>query len=349
MQLQYARANRFVCMAALGIALGVGVANAWATGQRTEISYDSFSKPGGYTIVDYSMKWANIYGLGEMASTGGDTRSFAGGKFSLSAVPFTVGYDFSVFDHLKYIAVSTQVFAPPARGSITFSSVIQAQTPGTQPGRVIRGTYVQSGAPYAQPTLEGQQAGAVMNMIDFGTGQLFDWFISGNKAFTLIERLPSNVTGNAAPGQPGYVGRDKMYTQIIDEVPIGPGPHHVSIKFTRSGPSGEKGSVAYYLDGRLVSKVKNVGVPLDVQGQRYSGIYPSMGPGEPVAKMVSGFAIGHGLFSLLDAFPFQHPEAPELAVSIPLANRLFGQGARASFADFRVVIETKDQDDEEDD
>ena len=319
--------------------------SAQAGGDRTVIVYDSFSKPGGYTIVDYSMKWANIYGLGEMASTGGDTRSFAGGKFSISAVPFTVGFDFSVFDHLKYIAVSTQSFAAPARGSITFSSVIQAQTPGTQPGRVIQGTYVQSGAPYAKATLEGQQAGAVMNMIDFSTGQLFDWFISGSKAFTLIERLPSSVTANANPGDPGYVGRDKMYTQIIDEVAIGPGPHRVAIKFTRKGT---RGTVEFFLDGRRVSKVRNVGVPLDVQRQRYTGIYPSMGPGERVASQISGFAIGHGLFSLLDAFPFQHPEAPELAVSIPVANRLFGQGARASFDDFRVEIETNDEDDDED-
>lgn len=338
------RTSVVTCVAVL--VLSMGPAAAWAGGKKVVVNYDSFSKPGGYSIIDYSMKWANIYGLGEMASVGGDTRSFAGGKFSVSAVPFTVGYDYSVFDHLKYIAVSTQVFAPPVRGSITFSSVIQAQTPGTQPGRVIEGTYVQSGQPYAKATLEGQQAGAVMNMIDFGTGQLFDWFISGHSAFTLIERLPSNVTGNALPGQPGYVGRDKMYTQIIDEVRVGPGPHHVAIKFTRKGG---KGTVAYYLDGRLVSKVHNVGVPLDAQRKRYSGIYPSLGAGEPLADKLTGFAIGHGLFSLLDAFPFQHPEAPELSVSIPLANRLFGQGARASFDDFRVEIQSSDDGDDDDD
>lgn len=91
----------------------------------------------------------------------------------------------------------------------------------------------------------------------------------------------------------------------------------------------------------------NVGVPLDVQGKKYTGIYPSMGPGEPLAQKISGFVIGHGLFSLLDAFPFQHPEAPELAVSIPVANRLFGQGARASFADFRVEIDAGGVDDDD--
>ena len=56
---------------------------------------------------------------------------------------------------------------------------------------------------------------------------------------------------------------------------------------------------------------------------------------------IEKFVIGHGLFSLLDAFPYQHPEAPELAVSIPLENRLFGQGASATFDDFRVTTRTK--------
>ena len=70
-------------LATVAAALSLLTASAaHAGGDRTVIVYDSFSKPGGYTIVDDSMKWANIDGLGEMASTGGDTRSFAGGKFS---------------------------------------------------------------------------------------------------------------------------------------------------------------------------------------------------------------------------------------------------------------------------
>ncbi len=324
--------RRLLCCVATALAFGL-VPAAWADPKpRTEVLvYDDFSKPGkeGYTILDYGMKWANPYGLGEMASTGGDTRSFKGNQFSISAIPFTVGFDFSVFDHLKYIATSTRTFDVPARGSLTFSSVIQAQTPGTQPGRIIRGNYIQSGAPYAQPTFEGQQAGAVMNMIDFSTGQLFDWFISGTRAFTLIERLPANVTGF------GNVGLERAYTQIIDEFPVGPGPHKVAIRYTRDGASAK---VEFLLNGKVVSTVNNVGVPLDKQGQAYTGVYPSYGPGEPLVNQINSFAIGHGLFSLLDAFPFQHPQRPDLAVSIPLANRLFGQGARASFD--RFVVET---------
>lgn len=320
--------NRRHALAAMG-AGALSPTLAAAPARATSVVYDDFQRADGtpYTLTDYNSRWSNPFGLGEMASTGGDTRSFRGNRFSVSAVPFTVGFDFSVFDHLKYIAISKQAFAVPAQGSVTFSSIIQAETPGTEPGRIIRGTYIQSGAPYAQPTFEGQQAGAVMNMIDFGTGQLFDWFISGSRAFTLIERLPSLVTGV------GNVGLDLAYTQIIDEFPITPGPQKVAIRYTRSGTTSQ---VEYLLNDKLVSRVPYVGIPLDRQGQAFTGVYPSCGPGEPLADKISSFAIGHGLFSLLDAFPFQHPDRPDLAVSIPVANRLFGQGARATFDRFTV-------------
>jgi hypothetical protein len=262
-----------------------------------------------------------------------DTRNFGGNSFNVSAVPFQTAADFSVFDHLKYIAISNKAFPVPADGSVEISSTIRAATPGTEPGRVIHGTYIQSGAPYAEPTLEGQQAGAVMNVVDFATGQLFDWFVAGGSAFALIERLPSNVTGNATdPDDPNYVGLDKAYTQIIEEIPASSGPHQVSIRYSRDNG----GSVDFSFDGALVAHVNHVGVPLDQQGVPFTGIYPSLGAGEELGGKIDSLVIGHGLFSLLDAFPFQHPDAPELAVSIPLSQRLFGQGASARFDDFRV-------------
>lgn len=106
-----------------------------------------------------------------------DTRSFAGGDFFVGATPFQTAYDFSVYDHLKYIAISNQSFPVPQKGSITFSCIINAETPGTVPNRVINGTYTATGAPYSAVAQQGQQAGAVMNIIDFHTGQLCGWFI----------------------------------------------------------------------------------------------------------------------------------------------------------------------------
>ena len=263
-----------------------------------------------------------------------DTRDFSGGTLAIKVPVFQTGFDFSVYDHLKYIATSSQSFAVPTGGSLTFSSTISATAHNTQAaGRVINGTYVQSGLPYSAVAREGQQAGAVMNMIDFSTGQLFDWFISGSTAFTLIERLPSAVTNpSLSPSDPNYVGIDKMYTQIIKQIDIGPGPHVASISYSDSG------SVSYFLDDKLVSTVDNVGIPLDKQtGVDWTGVYPSYGPGEALGGKIHNLTIGHGLFSLLDAFPFQFPDRPDLAVSIPVSERLFGQGMDATFDNFTVT------------
>src|SRR5712692_10019017 len=263
-----------------------------------------------------------------------DTRQFDNHSLSISATPFRTGKDSSVADHGKYMALSKRVFVVPEVGSITVSMEIAAETPGTAQGHVVHGTYVQSGAPYSATVLQGQQAAATLHVIDFATGQLFDWFVSGNTAFPLIERLPSSVTGSAE-----HVGTDKMYTQIIDEVPIAAGvPHTVAIRYSRDR---HESLVEYFLDGKRVSKVDHVGIPLDRQRVKYSGIYPSLGPGELLRDKMNAVVIAYGLFSLLDAFPFQHPEAPALNVTIPLKERLFGQDARARFANVVVTIEDK--------
>jgi hypothetical protein len=332
---------------------------------KTVVKYDSFDRSGGYTLSDYYAKWSNPYGLLEMdPSVRSDTRNFSGGSFNVDATPYKVGADYSVYDHLKYMGVSNQAFDVPDEGSVAFSSDIKAATPGTVDGLVQHGVYGPSGSwtdpglppvgfpPYQAGVLQGQQAGAVMNMVDFCTGQLFDWFVSGKTAFALIERLPSNVTGNTSnPGCPDatHVGRDKMYTQIIKEVPAAPGvAHHVSIEYTR-GADG-RGSVEYRLDNKKVASVGNVGIPLDKQGVPYSGTYPSLGDGEQLGGQIESFAIGHGLFSLIDSFPYQHPEAPEGDVSIPVGSgnpadagraRLFGQGTNASFDNFEVDTAAK--------
>jgi hypothetical protein len=309
---------------------------------RVVIHYDSAS------MYEYGTKWDNPYGLGEMAGPGGDTRLInRKGAFEVSAVPFQTGADFSVYDHLKYIAISHDSFPMPTAGSLEFSVDITADTPGTQPGRIVHGCYVDPssqacGAPYAQPVIEGQQAGVVLNMINFQTGQLFDWFVSGGSVFALIERLPSNVTNPTLPaGDPNYVGLSKAYTQIIKTAPVKPGKTHtVSIRYTRDATQS---LVEYFLDGKLFTSVGHVGVPLDAQGVPYTGVYPSYraAPGEDLRAQLNSFVIGHGLFSLLDAYPFQHPEAPDQHVSIPLSERLFGQGAHGQFSDFTVTAITE--------
>lgn len=349
-------------LVALGATLAAGSTGGVAQADDDVVAYDTFNKRG-YSLADYAEKWSNPYGLLEMdPSVRADTRNFEGKRFNISAAPFKVGADFSVFDHLKYIGTSNRSFPVPAAGSVEFASTITAATPGTVANLTQQGvfgppfTWTDPLAPpsgfdaYEAPVLQGQQAGVVMNMVDFCTGQLFDWFVAGDTAFALIERLPSNVTGNTSnPGCPGahHVGRELMYTQIVKELPVRPGePHKVAIRYTRKRSGA---FVDYFLDGRRVSRVEDVGIPLDVQGVPYTGIYPSLGHGELVDSQIGSFTIGHGLFSLIDAFPYQHPESPELSVSIPVGTsspsdagraRLFGQGAIGSFDDFVVTTAT---------
>ena len=346
-----------ILTAAIASSIGGAAAANAASPATTVLKYDTFSSdaPGGYTLADYAVKWSNPYGLLDMAVGPGDTRQFDNRSFSIDDAPFRTSADFSVFDHLKYIATSNQVFPVPALGSVMFTSDITAETPGADKnGRTVHGTYgppgsYPNGAPYTAHVLQGQEAGAVMNMIDFATGQLFDWFVAGDTAFALIERLPSSVTGNTTDTtSPDWVGPDKMYTQIIREFPAKPGvAHRVAIKYTRSMTDG---SVEFFLDGKSVATVHNVGVPLDKQGVKYTGTSPSLGPGEPLRDKINSFAIGHGTFSLIDAFPYQwgwdgpcylpgNPFASTcaLSVSMPASERIFGQGVRASFDTFVVT------------
>ena len=295
--------------------------------------YDDFGT-AGYSLADYHQKWMTPNGLGEMAVE--DTRSFSGGRLHVSAVPFRTGSDVGVDDHRKY--------------------------PGTVPGLTQlgvcgpSGSWVDPAKPPARPgytarRLQGQQAGVVMNVLDFCTGQVFDWFIASDTAFALIERLPTVVTGNVGNpdcGAATEVGLSTMYTQIIREVPVPADQwHHLDIALTRHG---RQAWVDYFLDHQLIAHVEKIGIPLDKQGVPFTGIYPSAGDGELVAGQLDCVRFGHGLFSLLDAFPFQHPEAPDLSVSIPVGDasdrgaagraRLFGQGAGGSFGNFATLTIT---------
>jgi Family of unknown function (DUF6081) len=236
---------------------------------------------------------------------------------------------------------------------------MRASTPGTVPELIQRGVFGPSGswlnpadpptAPaYSAPLLEGQQAAVVINVFDLCTGVVFDWFVSSHTAFALYERLPSAVTGNVKnPDCPNAteVGIDKIYTQIVREIPIDADIwHHVDIALTRHD---DELSVDYFFDYDPVAHVANVGVPLDKQGASFTGTYPSVGPGERLGDRLESVRFGHGLFSLLDAFPFQHPAAPEKSVSIPAPSppapgaagraRLFGQGASGSFDNFTTL------------
>ncbi len=159
----------FAVLATAALAFSAASSVSGKSPQVTTVVYDDFSAAGGYSLTTYGSKWSNIYGLGDMGA-GPDTRDFSDGTFAIADAPFRTSFDYSVFDHLKYIAISNSTFAVPTNGSLTFSSDIAAQTPGTERHHVVHGTYgppgsYPDGAPYEATVLQGQQAGAVMNMV----------------------------------------------------------------------------------------------------------------------------------------------------------------------------------------
>src|SRR5690242_19757507 len=181
------RPRRAATAAALLLAALVSASPASASTQVQVVNYNASS------LTQYHQMWDNMYGPLDNA-----TESFANGTFTAADAPFKTGTDYSVYDHLKYMAVSDRSFPAPSDGSVTISSDLNADTPGAAAGHVVHGQYGPPGSydasnasaiPYAASTLEGQQAAVVLNMIDFCTGQLFDWFLSSHYAFPLIERL----------------------------------------------------------------------------------------------------------------------------------------------------------------
>jgi hypothetical protein len=316
---------------ALGSRLG-GATSALAAPTFTRVVYDDFDDGG----ASYFSKWfvLPIVDPGAVQS-----RNFAGGKLNIAAVPFTIWAD-NVSDHVKYIGISTQRFQIAPRGSVSVSAVIEARTPGTSPGHVVPTT--------GRVLLEGQQAAATLHLIDsIETGALFDWFISEHKAFALYERLfvgvgleggytqitgaPNNNGGVREPSEPA--------TFASQDFDISPGPHLYEIRYTRQATDAAD-LVEWRIDGRVMARVRKVGVPLDAQNSGYyrtshTITYPSVGPGEALGQRLTAFQIAHGLFSLVDEFPFNQFSYNH--VSIPREERIFGQGAAATFDDFVVT------------
>jgi hypothetical protein len=299
---------------ALLVCAGAEIAAGESNDNRLVEVYDDFSDGG----AEYDIKWVTwdnfLPGL-VLEPEAFDNRDFSNERLYLEATPFTISYDF-FYDHVKYLATSTQAFPIPESGSITVSADITALTPGAEAGHVLPTT--------GRALWEGQQAAASLHLINLETGQLFDWFVSENTAFCIIERLFVGV------------GLDKGYTHIFNEFAITPGTHTFAIRYERRhGNTPDK--IPWLMDGAVKATLRDAGIPLDVQdpGKYVDIVWPSLGPGEPVKDLMTEFVIGHGLFSLLDEFPFN--QFPDYMVSIPEDERIFGQGVAATFDNFTVI------------
>jgi hypothetical protein len=298
--------------------------------RRSFVTYDGFSN-----AASWAKKWFTFYSL-ELQFGAHNLPAFSHGRLILDADPFRGWMDTSCVpvypvcvngDHVKYQAFSRRTFPVPAHGSIMVSAGILALTSGTRPGYVVRAT--------GRRIPEAQQAAAVLQMTEPTIAMTFDWFVSRHEAIPKIERTLAPV---------GTAGLDKAYTQFLPAVKIkARRTHRFSIRYTRG--LTRRDTAEWFIDGRRVAVVHDVGIPLDVQDpRRYAGItFRSLGPGERVADRMNEIAIGTGLYSFVDNFPFfpayaLYPSVKGVFTSIPKQQRIFGQGVDATFSNF--VVET---------
>lgn len=299
---------------------------------RSVVAYNGLSNAAAY-----AQKWVLFYSL-ELQFGARNLPAFSHGKLRLTANPFRGWMDKSCVpvypvcvnaDHVKYQAFSRRAFSVPRHGSITVSADILALTSGTRPGYAVRAT--------GRRIPEAQQAAAVLQMTEPSIVMTLDWFVSRHQAMPKIERTLAPV---------GTAGLDRAYTQFLPAVRIKPGgAHRFSIRYTRG--LGKRDLAEWFIDGRRVAAVHDVGVPLDVQNpSRYGGItFRSLGPGERVENKMNQIVIGHGLYSFVDNFPFfpayaLFPTYGGFFVSIPKQQRIFGQGVDATFSNFTVETVT---------
>ena len=337
-----------------------------AAAQGQQIVYDDFETSAdatpGYDLDDYNAKWSYpflaFFGVGEPTLP----VAFDAGRLDLDPRPITWANDsIPTIYHIKYIVISNQELEVPVNGSIMFSADIVAQTPNTLPGVEMRAHDRITGDPVVYNLLEGRQALTSLHMLNLTTsdpgetGQLFDWLVSENKALALTERLFNFGAQPATAGQ--------AYTQIIAEIPLEAGStHNFAIRYQRK-PGEPKDRVEFLIDGKVVATHKDVGVPLDDQHPNFYAKFPITDPSDPSGEgeilkpRINRLKMAHGLFSLLDVWPYGEPQAGGKGVTIPVGGpaagiktdhvtgepyvdtRIWGQGAQGYHDNFTVTIE----------
>ena len=217
-------------------------------------------------------------------------------------------------------------------GSLEFSVDTTASTPGTQAGCIVHGCYgppssylavAMVRSPVRGDGAPGSAGGRVLNMINFDTGQLFDWFLAGDTAFALIERLPSTVTGNPALDWTSLIPRSSKRSRSSRA------RRTTSLSATHAVPARRESST---LDGMLFTSVDNA----ESRRQARRSVHRLCAvarQGEQLKDRLDSFVIGHGLFSLR-RLPYQHPDAPELSVSILMSERPVRAGAIGTWNKF---------------
>ena len=139
-----------------------------------------------------------------------------------------------ILDNAKNMFFSTQTFAPPEHGSISFEWKQRARCVGTAPGDLYDGF-------------------VSVNLLDFTTGAALDFFVCNDVISTVYAILPF-------PGVPSLPDREladkPKYFCDFGELPIETAPgqlHRYRISYHRG-----RDEVAYFVDGNEVTRYREV-------------------------------------------------------------------------------------------
>ena len=157
--------------------------------------------------------------------------------------------------------------------------------------------------PWRQSPSRASRRGATLHMIDFATGQLFDWFLSAPHAIR-----PGRTAAGHGRGSPSAGPARTMYTQIVKKSHSEPGPHDVAIRSVAIGASPT--STSRSTDPGCARQARWRPSTSSELASRAST--PSLGRGSPRPPDRPRHHRARTV-QLLDAFPFQHPDAPSAA------------------------------------
>jgi hypothetical protein len=154
------------------------------------------------------------------------------GFLRVAAVPYTRKHDSIQFlDNAKHMYFSARTFAPPARGTISFSLDLAANIAGAAPRDLYDGF-------------------VSFNVLDFTTGAALDFFVGNDTIATVYGRLPFP----GVPEAPDTQG--PRYFCLFEEIRDATAPgrlHHFEIVYDSAA-----GRVTYFIDGAEARRYSNV-------------------------------------------------------------------------------------------
>lgn len=270
--------------------------------------------------LDLGTSWQFVTAGPFVADDGVATKTSSGisvappARNPVTAEPMFTKDESGTASHLKWMVTSTQAFA-------TAGHVVRARF---RAGARSFGTF---GHPYGQdaadPESDIRLGAASLNVLDFESGLVFDFWIGNRTIVPMYERL-------RLPGMPGDYAAFTSVTEPISREPDAVNEFSVVVDTA-------KGAVSWEIDGQIVAVVERTGPPAPGWATvlDHGGI-----PRDATPRQL---LVGLGLMTLLDA---SRPPSPRGLVhaGVDLVSptefhggpTLFGQGVQLDVEDVRV-------------